>query len=388
MSEDDQQSPVLVTGGSGYLAGSIVVELLQRVHRVRTTVRDLAREGAARAIIGRHAPTDRLTVHAANLLADEGWDAAVAGAARVIHVASPMPIREYKGQDLVKPAREGTRRVMEAARRAGVGHVVMTSSIAAALPRAATEEPTDEAVWTDLSDGAIGPYPRPKTLAERDAWALADGSAPAGAPSLTTILPGMVQGPALGPEVSGSLELILRMMTGRAPMLPRVSFAPVDTRDVVDLHVRAMSDPAARGKRVIAAARPLWMREIAAYLKSTFGEKAAKVSTRVSSPPTSASGRTSRRPGPRPSSAGRCGPARRRSGLAPRASSPSARFDRYSLRSSTSSMRWASPLVRIRLARSRVGRTFSRRLARLIVVQISRALACAAASPRVAYLVK
>ena len=277
MSAGTKQPAVLVTGGSGYLGGSVVIALLKAGHVVRTTVRDLAREGAVRATLGRHAPTGQLTLYAANLLADTGWDAAAEGVEYVVHVASPMPVREYRGQDLVTPAREGTRRVLQAAQRAGVRHVVVTSSVVAATPPAAREAPTDETVWTDLSDKGISPYARSKTLAEQDAWAFARAS---GGLTLTTILPGSVQGPALGREVSGSLELPLRMLAGRVPLLPRVSLACVDTGDLAELHVRALTDPRARGERIIAASRPLWFRQMAELLKARFGEKAVKVSTR------------------------------------------------------------------------------------------------------------
>ena len=124
---------VLVTGGSGYLAGWIVVALLKEGRRLRATVRDMARADAVRASLARHAPVDRLTFYAADLLADAGWDAPTDGTEHVIHVASPMPVREYKDQDLVAPAREGTRRVLSAAHRAGVRHVVMTSSVVARI---------------------------------------------------------------------------------------------------------------------------------------------------------------------------------------------------------------------------------------------------------------
>ena len=77
---------------------------------MRTTIRDLARVDAVRATLARHAPTDRLDFHAADLLSDVGWDEAIAGTGGVIHVASPMPVREYRRQDLEKLAREGVRR--------------------------------------------------------------------------------------------------------------------------------------------------------------------------------------------------------------------------------------------------------------------------------------
>ena len=278
MDSNTKQSPVLVTGGSGYLAGWIIVELLKAGCPVRTTIRDLARADQVRAPLACQAPTEQLRFYAANLLSDAGWDAATDGAEQVIHVASPMPVREYRKQDLEKPAREGVRRVLEAARRGGVRRVVMTSSTAAASPRVFGGTPSDETIWTDLSDRSVGPYARSKTLAEQDAWALAKGWE--GTLSLTTILPGMVQGPALGTEVSGSLELPMRMLTGRLPLVPRVSFAGVDTRDAAELYIKALTDDRARGERIIAAGAPLWLREVAETLKTRLGERAKKVSTR------------------------------------------------------------------------------------------------------------
>ncbi len=276
MNTSVEQAPVLVTGGSGYLAGFIILQLLEAGRPVRTTIRDLARADDVRATLERHVPTQRLSFHAADLLSDAGWDEAMEGAGQVIHVASPMPVREYRRQDLEKPAREGVRRVLEAAHRAGVRRVVMTSSTVAATPKASGTA-SDETVWTDLANH-VSPYARSKTLAERDAWALAGTLG--GELTLTTILPGFVQGPALGPAVSGSLELPLRMLGGRLPLVPRVSFCGVDTRAAAELHVRALTDERAGGERIIAAGSPLWMREIAGTLKTRLGEKASKVSTR------------------------------------------------------------------------------------------------------------
>ena len=273
-----EEGPVLVTGGSGYLAGFTIVQLLSAGRTVRTTIRDLARADEVRTTLGRHAPTGRLSFHAADLLRDAGWDAAADGAVHVVHVASPMPVREYRKQDLEKPAREGARRVLQAAIRAGAQRVVMTSSTAAAKPSTPEAGPTDEAVWTDLSQPGLSPYARSKTLAERDAWAFAGEAGRAF--SLTTILPAMVQGPALGPQVSGSLELPQRMLAGRLPLVPRVNFCAVDTRDVAELHIRALTDDRVAGQRIIAAAEPLWFREVAETLKARLGASAAKVSTR------------------------------------------------------------------------------------------------------------
>ena len=276
MTQNPKEAPVLVTGGSGYVAGFVIAHLLSAGRPVRATIRDLGREAAVRAILQQHAPTERLSFCAADLLADAGWDAAVAGVAGVIHVASPMPVREYRGQDLEAPARGGVRRVIEAARRAGVGRIVMTSSTVAASPNESGL--ADDTTWTDPSRKGLSDYTRSKTLAERDAWDLVGASG--GALALTTILPAMVQGPALGLDVSGSLELPLRMLSGRLPFAPRVSFCGVDVRDAAELHVKALADGRAVGQRVIAATAPLWIREIAQTLKDRLGARASKVSTR------------------------------------------------------------------------------------------------------------
>ena len=87
---------------------------------------------------------------------------------------------------------------------------MVVTSLVAALPPTVPDVPTDESVWTDLSDTSPGAYPRARTLAEHDAWDLTRASG--GAPTLITILPGTVRGPVLGPDVSGSLELLVRML--------------------------------------------------------------------------------------------------------------------------------------------------------------------------------
>ncbi len=279
-SSNSTSKVVLVTGGSGYLAGWLICGLLRDGYTVRTTVRNLfSAESVTAAVASQVDVSDRLTFHAADLLRDDGWPDAVRGCDFVMHVASPMGQGAKRGTDLVGPAREGTLRVLKAAAKAGVRHVVSTSSTAAAMQPIGSIARADESVWTDTAVSGVMEYMRSKTLAERAAWEFMRTSA--GAMTLTTILPGLVLGPVLSQSASGSVELVLRMLTGRMPALPRIGFSIVDVRDVVELHLLALRRPAAYGERFIGAGDFLWMSDIARLLREQLGGRAAKVPRRA-----------------------------------------------------------------------------------------------------------
>lgn len=273
---------VLVTGGTGFVGSWCIATLLDRGYAVRTTVRDASREAAVRAQLAAAGsdPGDRLEVTEADLSLDAGWPEAVAGCRYVLHVASPFPPVQPKDPDeLIVPARDGSRRVLGAALDAGVERVVLTSSVAAVRgSREVTDaSPLTEDDWTDGADTTKSPYVRSKATAERAAW---DFVAEAGAErKLATICPGAILGPALGDDTSFSLQLIERLMGGM-PAIPRLGFSFVDVRDVAELHVLAMTDPAAGGQRFIATDRFLWVAEVAAILKDRLGARAGKVPSR------------------------------------------------------------------------------------------------------------
>src|SRR4029077_5268595 len=168
-----EMKTVLVTGGSGYLGSWCVIDLLRRDYRVRTTVRDLAREPEVRAAIASEVePGERLSVLAADLRSDDGWEEAVEGCDYVLHVASPFPPEQPKDPDeLIVPAREGTLRVLEASLEAGVDRIVVTSSVAAITggTKPVSGPPTEQH-WSDPDNPKLTPYARSKTIAERAAW--------------------------------------------------------------------------------------------------------------------------------------------------------------------------------------------------------------------------
>jgi dihydroflavonol-4-reductase len=271
----------LVTGGSGYLAGWCLIELLRRGYRVRTTVRNPARERDLHAAVASQVdPGHHLTVHAADLTSGDHWAHAIEGCDYVLHVASPFPAKQPKDPDeLIVPAREGTLRVLGTALDAGVKRVVVTSSIAAVrLAQGAEARPLTEEDWTDPDDAGLTPYVRSKTIAERAAWEMVERRGEQD--RLAVVNPGAIIGPVLNDDISYSIQSIERMLKGM-PGVPRLGFSFVDVRDVADLEIRAMTAPEAGGKRFIAVTKFLWMAETGEILRDRLGERASKVPTRT-----------------------------------------------------------------------------------------------------------
>jgi nucleoside-diphosphate-sugar epimerase len=245
-------------------------------------VRNLARKPEVQAMLekGGAKGLERLSFFAADLMGDAGWAEAVAGCDYVLHVASPFPMNQPKDEnDLIVPAREGALRVLRAARDAGVKRVVLTSSFAAIGYGLKHDGAVDETSWTDPTAPGIGAYVKSKTIAERAAWDFI--KAEGGGLELAVVNPVGVLGPVLGPDFSTSILLVERLLQGAIPMAPKASFGLVDVRDVADLHIRAMTDPAAKGERFLAmAGESMSIFEVGQVLRANLGEAAKKVPTR------------------------------------------------------------------------------------------------------------
>ena len=274
---------VLVSGGSGFIAGHCIAQLLEQGFHVTTTVRSLDREPAVRASLAEAGVEagDALRFVAADLTKDEGWAEAAAGATFVLHVASPFPLEIPDHEDdLIIPARDGALRVLRAARDAGVQRVVLTSSFAAVgygHPR--TSRLFTEEDWTDINGPGVTPYVKSKTLAEQAAWRFVEDEG--GGLELATINPVGVFGPVLGKDFASSVEIVRRIVDGALPGYPNLSLQAVDVRDVASAHLLAMTNPAAKGQRFLATADGVFtMKELGGVLKSNLGDAGRRVPTR------------------------------------------------------------------------------------------------------------
>jgi len=270
-----------VSGGSGYIAGFIIRDLLAAGWSVHTTLRSLSGEAELRALLAAQAvDVSALRCFAADLLADAGWAEALAGCTHALHVASPLQARLPRHADeLIVPARDGALRVLRAARDAGVRRVVMTSSVAAiAYGHGRGQHLFTERDWTRLEAPHLSPYVQSKTLAERAARECVAREC-AGL-ELCTVNPALVFGPVWSRDHSASLVVLKKMLRGEMPGLPDIGFGVVDVRDVADLHLRALTAPGLAGERFIASGRFMKLADIAAVLRRELGPEAARVPSR------------------------------------------------------------------------------------------------------------
>lgn len=268
---------VFVSGGSGYIAGFIIQQLIAQGWEVNTTIRNLAREAEVRGWL--NVDSSKLHVFAADLTSDAGWAEAMAGCTHAAHVASPLPAdKPAHEDDLIVPAREGALRALRFAKAAGIKRFVMTSSVAAISYGHRGQTRFTEADWTDINSPDAYAYVKSKTIAERAArdWVAAEGQGM----EFCTVNPSLVIGPLLSADFSTSLEAVKKLLEGSMPGMPRLGFGMVDVRDVADLHIRCLTAPDMADERFIASGPFMWMEDVAAMLKAGLGEQARKVPTR------------------------------------------------------------------------------------------------------------
>ena len=122
---------VLITGGSGYIALHCIVKFLKNGFSVRTSIRSTAREAEIRNAVDNELEKN-LEFCLLDLNDDKGWDEAVKGCDRVIHMASPVVFKNLPDENsIIDPAKNGLLRALKPAVKYKVKRFVMTSSVAA-----------------------------------------------------------------------------------------------------------------------------------------------------------------------------------------------------------------------------------------------------------------
>lgn len=247
---------VLVTGGSGFVGMQIILQLLQKGYRVRTTLRDLSKKDQLLQTLKLNGITSfsNLSFAEAELTDDQNWKEVMSGCSCVMSVASPVFFDKPKDKnEAIRPAVEGILRMLQFAKESGVKRVVMTSNFGAVgfTQRDKTRQ-TTEADWTDPEAEGLSLYEKSKTLAEKAAWEFIHKNGEG--LELTTINPVAILGPSLDAHVSGSFILLKMLLHGTLKAVPNLPLNVVDVRDVADLHIRAMESPNAKNQRFIATA--------------------------------------------------------------------------------------------------------------------------------------
>jgi dihydroflavonol-4-reductase len=270
---------ICITGVSGFLGIHMALEGLKKGYQIVGTVRS---EEKAKETIDtlstflREEELNNLSFAYTNLLKPEGWDEALKNCDAVIHVASPFIIEVPKHEDdLILPARNGVKHVFEAALKNNIQRIIQTSSIVSIVyGHGNNKNDFNETDWTNVDSKMASAYTKSKTLAEKDVWMYAKNNAQL---KVTTINPGFVLGPILGKDPGTSAAIILKMMKGEYPGVPKLGFPTVDVRDVVNLHYLALENDKAVGQRYAAVSESVWFKELANYVLEARPEFSKKV---------------------------------------------------------------------------------------------------------------
>nr|WP_199158488.1 aldehyde reductase [Pedobacter sp. ASV2] len=275
---------VLVTGGTGFVGAQAILQLLQKGYRVRTTLRSLKRKDEIIEMlqIGGINDFENLSFIETDLTSDNNWDEAVKGCKYVLHIASPIHLKLPKHEDeMIRPAVDGTIRVLKVAKKAGVKRVVLTSNFGA-VGYSHKDKNTfiTENDWTDPNEKGLSAYNKSKVLAERAAWSFIENEGKG--LELSVINPTGIFGPSLSPVLSSGFELLKNMIDGTMKAIPNLVMGIVDVRDLIDLHIRAMENPKANGQRFLALSDgTLSLPQIAQLLKEKMPSAAKHISTKV-----------------------------------------------------------------------------------------------------------
>lgn len=275
----NKNTPILVTGASGYIASWVVQQLLEQGYKVNAAVRNKSKVDKIDHLLKMQAKyPQQLYLFEADLLKDGSFAKAMEGCEIVIHTASPFQLNvKDVEKELVAPALEGTRNVLKQANQTPtVKRVVLTSSCASIYGDCADMKKTEkgiftEAHWNTSSTTKKEPYSYSKTIAEQEAWKMQKQQ---NQWDLVVINPSFVMGPSLSKRKDGeSVAFMIQMLSGKFKTgVPSLVFGYVDVRDVAAAHVLAAIKPEAKGRHILSQGS-YTMLEVANLLRKEFGNR-------------------------------------------------------------------------------------------------------------------
>ncbi|KAL3654405.1 Tetraketide alpha-pyrone reductase 2 [Castilleja foliolosa] len=261
-----------VTGGTGFIAAYLIKALLERGHIVRTTVRDPENVEKTGYLWELNGAKERLKIMKANLLIEESFDEAVEGVDGVFHTASPVLVANDDNimANLIDPCIKGTLNVLRSCKKfRSVKRVVLTSSCSSIRYRYDAEKvsPLNESHWSDPQYCQYNNlwYAYAKTLAEKEAWKLAEESGI----NLVVVNPSFVVGPLLAPQPTSTLLLILALVKGLRGEYSNTTVGFVHIDDVVNAHILAMEEAKASGRLICSGSVAHWS-EIIEMLRAKY----------------------------------------------------------------------------------------------------------------------
>ena len=267
---------VFVSGGAGYIALHCISKLIQKGFNVKVSLRDMNRQSEVLDAISKNINcNDKIEFCELDLLKDDGWDDAISGCDYVLHLASPVLFGTPKNPDtLIKPAVEGIQRCLKAAVKHKVKRFVMTSSFAA-ISGGRNKMEFGDNDWTNLNNEKHA-YNISKTKAEEFLWDYINNLETSDKIEVCAINPVVVIGPSLSDDMGTSNLAIRKLLDGSMPFIPKLGIYLVDVRDVADMHIEAMLNKNASGKRFLLSSHTMWYSKVADILRTNNFKKAPK----------------------------------------------------------------------------------------------------------------
>lgn len=269
MSESGTAPLSLVTGAAGFLGSHVAAQLAARGDRVRVLLRHTSSTRVLDALPAEYAARiERLT---GDLRDRASLDRAVDGVQTVFHVAADYRLWARDPREIHESNVQGTKNLLDAARRAGVARFVYTSTVATfAVPRpGAHGRLPDESTETSLHE-MVGEYKRSKWLAEQEALrAAADGQPVVIVNPTTPVGPGDAK-----PTPTG--RILVDFLNGRMPAYVDTGLNFVPVEDAAAGHLLA-AERGRVGQRYILGGENLSLKAMLQMLAAASGLPAPRV---------------------------------------------------------------------------------------------------------------